>query len=134
MSGKVLIACSNDECRANLLDLFAALRLAVHSVFEDPELLFQLLEENYCVVVYDLDLSGMNGYKIVRIIRKMKPRIPLIVISKNISMELGGKILQEGVVYLALKPLNRTAIRSFICKVLDYHQSLQKHIQTLIWR
>jgi DNA-binding NtrC family response regulator len=115
---KVLIACCNDQCRATLIRLLAGLELDVHTVSEGPDVLLQIIDDNYDVIVYDLEFSKLNGFKMIKIIRKIKPRMPLIVISNLLSLELGGRILQEGAHFYEFKPINPAAMQAVICNLL----------------
>ncbi|MFQ5771343.1 MAG: response regulator [bacterium] len=109
MQGKILIACC-DECRNNLLKLLTCRNLTINSIWEDADLLLEVLERDYGVIIYDLEISKLDGLKMVKILRKIRPKVSLVIISNDPSKELGGKILQEGVAYYAVKPMNPEAI------------------------
>lgn len=123
MQEKILIACQDDACRNQLLELLSKTSLSIHSVWEDTDLLLELLERDYRVIIYDLEFSTFNGLKMVKIIRKIRPKIALIVISKNSDKELGGKILQEGVVYYGVKPINPNAVKEAISSILKLNNN-----------
>jgi len=50
----------------------------------------------------------------VKIIKRIKPKIPLIVISDDIESVEGGKIYEEGVFHLAQKPIDKNIIKEII--------------------
>ncbi|MFQ5751049.1 MAG: response regulator [bacterium] len=120
MMGNILIASRDDACRNKLLKIFTGKGLSVHSVWEDTDLLIEVLERDYDLIIYDLELSDLNGFKMVKIIRKMRPKLALFVVSGNPSKELGGKILQEGVAYYALKPIDPNAIKEALFTALKH--------------
>lgn len=111
MKERILIACSNDECRNKIIKIVAGKTVMLHSVWEDADLLLEILEKDYDIIVYDLDISDLNGLKMVKIIRKIRPKVAMVVVSSDESQELGGKVLQEGVVYYGVKPVNPEAIQ-----------------------
>ncbi len=92
----------------------------MHSVWQDADLLMEVLERDYDVVFYDLEISNLNGdaFKMIKILRRIRPKLSLIVISNDSSKEVGGKILQEGITYYALKPINLHAMTEALSMVL----------------
>ena len=114
MDGKILISCRDEECRNLLLNLFSGKELQLSTVVDDADFLLEVLERDYQVIIYDLDDSTINGLKMVRILRKIRPKVSLVVISNNASKKLGGKILQEGVAYYAVKPIITDAIEQVV--------------------
>ncbi|NIR48611.1 response regulator [candidate division KSB1 bacterium] len=120
MQRRILVACRDDKCRENLLKLFSSKGLMVHSVWQDADLLMEVLERDYDVVFYDLEISNLNGdaFKMIKILRRIRPKLSLIVISNDSSKEVGGKILQEGITYYALKPINLHAMTEALSMVL----------------
>ena len=118
MENKILIACSDDACRNKILKLVTGKGLYIHSVWEDADLLLEILDRGYDIIIYDLDLSQFNGLKMVKIIRKIRPKVSLIVITKDPSKELGGKVLQEGVAYYTVKPINPEVVWETMVKFL----------------
>jgi DNA-binding NtrC family response regulator len=84
----------------------------------EGDLLLEVLENDYNLIIFDLEISKLNGLKTVKILRKIRPKVSLVVISGDPSKELGGKILQEGVAYYAIKPINPEAISGTIFKAL----------------
>ncbi|MFQ5824788.1 MAG: response regulator [bacterium] len=118
MEGKILIACVDDDCRDNLLKLLTDRGLTLRTIRKDVDLLLEVLERDYDVIIYDLEISRFNGLKMVKILRKIRPKVSLVVISNNPSKEMGGRILQEGVAYYAVKPINHEAIKEAVLAAL----------------
>lgn len=121
MEGRILIACQDDVCRNKLLKVLAGRGLTIHSVWEDADLLLEVLDRDYHVIIYDLEVPNLNGIKMVRILRKIRPKVALVVISSDPSKQLGGKILHEGVAYYAVKPVNPEAISKAVSSALNNH-------------
>ncbi|MFQ5602447.1 MAG: response regulator [bacterium] len=117
--GKILIACGDEVCRSKLLNVISGKGLYLNSVWEDADLLLEVLDRDYDVIVYDLDISDFNGLKMVRIIRKIRRKVSLMVISKNPSNELGGKVLQEGIAFHAVKPIDLAEVEEALFTLLN---------------
>lgn len=121
MNWRILIAFRNDDCRRNLIRLFASRGVLAQSVWTDADLLLEVLERDYDVIFYDLEMSRLNdhGFKIVKILRRIRPKVSLVVISDDLAVELRGKILREGVAFYALKPINSDAIEEALSEMLS---------------
>ncbi len=118
VKGNILIACRDNECRIHLLRMLSKPTVTVDSVTEDEDVLLQMLEKDYDALIVDLDMLSFDGLKMVKILRRMRPKVPLVVISNDPSKELGGKILQEGVIYYAVKPVHLEAVKQAVLNCL----------------
>lgn len=116
MNANILVACGDEACRKILEDLLKRQRLIFQTVSDDADLLLALLDNDYLALIYDLDFSVLDSLKMVKILRKLRPKISLMVISDDPSKELGGKVLQEGVAYYGIKPIYEPAF----CNVLHH--------------
>lgn len=85
---------------------------------DEADLILALLENGFGMVIYDLDDAKMNGVKTIRIIRRIRPKIPVMVLSNDVSKELGGKILQEGVTHYIVKPVDSAEIKQRVLATL----------------
>lgn len=119
MKGNILVYCCDDSCFCKLADLLHGRKLETTRVDDEADLLLALLEKEYRVVIYDLENSNLDCVKMVRIIRRLRPKIPLLAISNDPSRELGGRILQEGVAYYAVKPIEASFVSEAIVAAMN---------------
>lgn len=82
------------------------------------DLLYQLLQTDYEMVVVDLDLPCAGDAKMVGVVRRMRPKVPVVVLSSDASVELGGRILQEGVAYYSVKPAAKETLGNVLDAIL----------------
>ncbi len=75
------------------------------AVGRGSDALLSIAENNISLVILDTSIQDPSGPKTVEILRKMRPRLPVIVLSGDPSVETGRDILQHGVFYYFLKPL-----------------------------
>jgi len=68
--------------------------------------LLSIAESNISLVILDISIQDPSCPKTVEILRKMRPRLPVVVLSGDPSVETGREILQHGVFYYFLKPLD----------------------------
>lgn len=103
---KILIASPEPSAGQELLERFSAQGYQTVAVERGGDALLAVAEENIGLVVLDISIQEPSGAKTVEILRKIRPRLPVIVLSGDSSVEMGRQILQHGVLYYFLKPLN----------------------------
>ena len=72
------------------------------------------LDEKVDLIIIDLEIKGGFGLETIDIIKKSKPTVPLIVISGNSSIDTGREVMERGVFYYLLKPLNKKEVKEVI--------------------
>ena len=108
MSGqrKVLIVTSELSIRQQLLSRVSAKGYQAVAAERCCDALLAVVEQNVGLVIIDLSIDEPAGVKTVEILRKIRPRLPLIVLSGDRSLEAGRQVLQHGVFYYLLKPFD----------------------------
>ena len=102
---KVVDACF-DSC--------SELGMALVKQTEFTNFIFELQQDILDLIIFDSTNQSADCLKLVKIIRKIKPKTPLIVISEDIDNIEGGKIYEEGIFHLAQKPIDRNIIKEII--------------------
>lgn len=119
MNEDILIASQDKACSVPLLEGFSKQGYAAVNLTNDADLLLELLENDCRVVIYDLEICPYDGLKMVKILKKCRPKVSLVVLSRDASRELGGSVWQEGVAYYAVKPVNYAAIENTVLRLLE---------------
>ncbi len=83
------------------------------------DILLSLQEDDFNAIVFDLDIKEMEALKAIRLIRRMRPKIPLIALAKKIDKRSGGKILSEGVFPMIVAPPNKKNLSAAIGAALN---------------
>lgn len=102
----ILVATPEPLARLELLARFSGQGYQVIAVERGSDALLVVAEESVGLVILDISIQDPSGAKTVEILRKMRPRLPVIVLSGDHSVEAGRQILQHGVFYYFLKPFN----------------------------
>jgi DNA-binding NtrC family response regulator len=102
----ILVATPEPLARQELLARFSGQDYQVIAVERGSDALLVVAEESVGLVILDISIQEPSGAKTVEILRKMRPRLPVIVLSGDHSVEAGRQILQHGVFYYFLKPFN----------------------------
>ncbi|CAB1057975.1 hypothetical protein D1BOALGB6SA_2731 [Olavius sp. associated proteobacterium Delta 1] len=83
-------------------------------VGESGDLLLKILDKDIDLAIIDENLAGMAGSKLIQIIKKSRPRIPLIIISSGESKEEFARVLEQGVFYFIIKPINGQELKEAV--------------------
>lgn len=104
--GSILLASSSKETKKEVVDFLLKRGHQVKAVERGSEALLASLDEEPDLIVLDLELQELPGLKALELIKRLRPRIPLIVLSSDDSVEMGCKILEKGVFSYFLKPIS----------------------------
>lgn len=103
---KVLIVTSELSIREQILSRVSAKGYEAVAAERGCDALLAVVEQDVGLVILDLSIDEPSGVKTVEILRKIRPRLPLVVLSGDQSLETGRQVLQHGVFYYLLKPLD----------------------------
>ncbi|PKL83378.1 MAG: DNA-binding response regulator [Ignavibacteriae bacterium HGW-Ignavibacteriae-3] len=60
------------------------------------ELLSKILDDDFDIVILDIDMPGRNGIDILKEIKKMKPEMPVLILSSFNETRYGVRAIQAG--------------------------------------
>lgn len=102
----ILIADVDEKSSASLAKLFAQGGYSVITSKVADEVIEKIKNKQADVLVMNVELEGTKGYEIVPIVKKIAPKLPIIMMSDDASLEIAKKVHQAGVFYYAMKPLD----------------------------
>lgn len=70
------------------------------------EFLLHLQENDYRVSIFDYGGVDSDSLTWVRLIRRLRPKLPLILVGDHLDKSVGAQMYQEGIFYLGLRPLD----------------------------
>jgi len=111
----ILFAISDESIKEQVSEVLNG--IATYSltwVGESGDLLLKILDKDIDLAIIDENLAGMDGSKLVKIIKKSRPRIPLIIISSGDSKEELVRVLEQGVFYFLIKPINGEELKEAV--------------------
>ena len=91
----------------------------VETTNNPAEGLKMLTEEAYDLVISDLKMPGMDGLEVFDELRKMRPDIPVIIITAYGSPEAADEALKKGVADFITKPFRKDTILFTMNRVLE---------------
>ncbi|NOZ62978.1 MAG: hypothetical protein GXO74_15085 [Calditrichaeota bacterium] len=95
-------------------------KLLLEEKIED--FLLAIQQSEYQVILFDLELGSWDSLKSIKLIRRMRPKIPLLVFASGLNRKFGGKILSEGVFQLMAPPLNKEQLIMSLGAAFKQHQ------------
>ena len=103
---QVLVATSDPSSRQGVTECLATLGHRSSTVERGADALLAIADDHFGLAIIDLAIREPAGAKTVEIVRKLRPRLPVIVLSDDDSVETGRQVLRHGPFYYLLKPLN----------------------------
>jgi len=119
-NGSILIG-SSDRDLLEGLDGFISANFGrkVVCVDETSDFLLEILDKRVDLTIIDVNLNGLPAAKTIQIFKKCRPRVPVIVISDDYSVETGSSIMEHGIFYYLYKPLNKDNLREIVQSALN---------------
>lgn len=91
------------------------------------------LEHETDIFIVDLNFSHNIVMNLIKIIKKMRPRLPIIVLSEDFSPETMRKFIEARIFYYAFKPIQTKEIEKVLEAVKHFHGK-QKNIDNPIFK
>ncbi len=95
------------------------------NVISQPDLanfLLGLQDKDLQVAMLDCTHLETQMLKWVKVVKRIRPKIPLIIFSKKVDKKTGGKLYDEGTFYLCLKPVKKNLLRDVITAALSVYR------------
>ncbi len=88
--------------------------------------IFKILTQEVAYVILDYELDDNSNLELINIIRKIRPNLPIIIISEDNSERTISKTAEMGIFYYVLKPLQQEEIERVIDAAEHYTSEQQK--------
>ncbi|HCJ67194.1 MAG TPA: hypothetical protein DHV62_07715 [Elusimicrobia bacterium] len=127
----ILIADVDEKSSSSLAKFFAERGYSVITSKVASEVIQKIQNTRIDVLVMNVELEEMKGYEVVPIVKKITPKLPIIIISDDFSLEIAKKVHQAGIFYYAMKPLD---MQEMELAIRDAFKELEKEVTTSIDR
>ena len=91
-----------------------------------PSMILELQENDFEVILCDCLDNFQKCYNWIKVIKKMRPKVALIVFTTQVDKSTGGKLYQEGIFHLYEKPINIDYLKKVLSAALTVHKSQDK--------
>ncbi len=118
---KILLA-EDDRNLSRSVDILLTLDgFEVISVYNGEEALTKLCQQKYDLLITDIVMPHLNGFELVTKIKKVNPKIPIMVVSGKLNDSLIHDLHEMGVEYVLPKPINPSRFRKMVQKIFEKH-------------
>lgn len=121
----VLIATRDIDLKVRLIEILISKGHQPVVVENCKYALLKLLDYEIDLVIFDPDLTEMDGADTVEIIKKIQPQLPIVVTSDNTTFETGVKIAKVGVYFRMSKPIDEQIIEELF-KIVEKKVNKEK--------
>ena len=91
-----------------------------------PCMILELQENDYKVIMCDCSENFQKCSNWIKVIKKIRPKIPLIVFTEEIDKSTGAKLYQEGIFDLCEKPLSKNYLKEVLSAIITSSGSGEK--------
>jgi len=84
-----------------------------------PEALRLAREQDWDIVVLDLSLTGQNGLEVLKELKQIRPRIPVLILSMHTEVQFARRAFKAGASGYITKDSPRSELTKAINKVID---------------
>ncbi len=76
--------------------------------------LVEILDNDVDLLILDLELAGVMGVEILPVIRRLRPRLPVILITDDFTHRIRKIAAELGITYQAYKPMSQNETEAII--------------------
>jgi DNA-binding NtrC family response regulator len=120
---RVLIVEDEADVRKTLTDILRAMRYAepleIEGAPDGREGLDAVVRQRPDLVLLDLQMPRMDGLALLKQIREIEPRLPVIVISGTQENKMSSEALRHGAVAYLPKPFDPRHVEMLVTTFLD---------------
>ena len=84
-----------------------------------PEALRLIREQDWDIVVLDLSLTGQNGLEVLKELKQIRPRLPVLILSMHTEVQFARRAFKAGASGYITKDSPRSELTKAINKVID---------------
>ncbi|HOT96227.1 MAG TPA: response regulator [bacterium] len=109
----VVVATSDRQLEETLREQMAT-EYRVECVRRGAEAILQMLEKEIDLLLVDIDMNGQIGTEILPVIRRLRPRLPVILISDDFTYRIRKTAAEQGVTFQSVKPRSSSEAHEII--------------------
>ena len=106
------------EMRSLLEEFFNKEGFDTDSASNGPEGLLKVSEDHFNIVITDIRMPGPTGLDILPTLRRLKPMIPVVVITAYGSDDLRQRSFERGAAAYIEKPIRLSQLRTLIGELI----------------
>ncbi|MDG1544898.1 MAG: response regulator [Candidatus Poseidoniia archaeon] len=130
---KILAVDDDHAVRISLNVMFRKWTDIELEVAEDANVALEKLATNeYLMMFCDIDMPGMNGLELLKIVKEKYPRMPVVMLTGNQDIKTPIQAFREGAMDYLQKPMQTASVRETIDNALRYvEEEMKKDIDII---
>lgn len=109
---------SDREAVQRLLRHFGRLGYDIENIEEPSRMVERVRNDQADALIIAVEAQGIKGYDLLPIIKRINRSIPIIVTSKDDSLEVASRVREHGVFFYAIKPIDLKEIELVVKNAL----------------
>ena len=122
MKFRGIILSSDEDTISQCFGICSEIGIALIKKTEFAGFIVDLQENEYDMVICDCMESFTVCHNWVKIIKRINPKTPLIIVNEKTSPQEGGILYQEGIFNLTEKPLDNNIIKEIITAAIPFYK------------
>ncbi len=122
MKFRGIILSSDETIIAQCLEICSEVGIALVKKKEFAGFILDLQENDYDMILCDCNEIFSVCYNWVKIIKRINPKTPLIIVNEATTPQEGGILYQEGIFNLTEKPLDNNIIKEIITAAIPFYK------------
>lgn len=86
----------------------------------------RIITNNVHILLIDANTDVEEKIEAIEIIKKLRPRLPIVVFIKNNRLEIIRELVEAGAFYVAIKPVEKNTLHEIIHAVDNYYEIKKK--------
>ena len=124
---KILAVDDDHAVRVSLNVMFRKWSDVVLEVAEEAQSAMEMLsKEEYFMMFCDVDMPGMDGLELLKIVREKYPAMPVVMLTGNQDITTPIKAFQSGAMDYLQKPMRTAIVRETIDKAFEIVEKEEK--------
>jgi DNA-binding NtrC family response regulator len=107
-----------------LMAVDTCLRMAgfdnVITIDDSRDVIRQMERQIPCLIILDLNMPHINGNRILKLIRKTYPKLPVIILTGSIDAETAVRCMKVGAMDYIVKPVEEDRLITAVKQALDF--------------
>jgi DNA-binding NtrC family response regulator len=116
---RILVIEDDEEMRSLLEDFLRDEGYEAESALNGFEGLRKLAQETFDLVLTDVRMPGLTGLDILPAIKRIRPEVPVMVITAFGSKEIHRRALERGASSYLEKPIRFAKLKALICQLVS---------------
>lgn len=125
----VLVVDDEKEMCDLIADFLGREGYEVETAHSGPAAMARLREQDFDVVVTDLRMAGMDGLDLLREIKRLKPDLPVILITAFGTIDLAIEAMKAGAFYFVTKPFKMRQLEALVAKAAEQSRLVLENLR-----